>query len=74
MQKSWHNPTNKRYYHAWLHKDLFGDWIVTLSWGGAYHRGGQCRHIYCETYMKGLEYMAAMEKRRLSRGYINNYG
>ncbi len=30
----WVNDEKARYYQAWLTEDLFGDWIVTIVWGG----------------------------------------
>jgi hypothetical protein len=30
----WVHPDQRRYYQAVLSTDLFGDWTLTLAWGG----------------------------------------
>ena len=63
----WHKDT--RYYHAQLHQDLWGQWVLTCAWGRRNSKLGQVRHTPCETYQQGLDLLQATIKRRQQRGY-----
>ncbi len=32
--QNWHWKSDSRYYKVLLHKDLFGNWVLSKEWGG----------------------------------------
>lgn len=63
----WHK--NTRYYDAQLHQDLWGNWVLTCTWGRRNSKLSQVRHTPCETYQQGFGLLQATIKRREQRGY-----
>ncbi|MEZ5584441.1 MAG: WGR domain-containing protein [Candidatus Competibacteraceae bacterium] len=60
---------NTRYYEAYLHQDLWGDWVLTRVWGRRGSKLGQIRDIPCASYEEGLAKLGEVEKRRKQHGY-----
>ncbi len=58
-----------RYYEVRVQQDLWGEWLLTQSWGRRGTALGQQRHIPCETYPATLAQFARIQRRRLQRGY-----
>ncbi len=66
-RQCWEKGT--RYYVAYLHPDLWGEWMLTVGWGRRGTRLGQVRDRPCASYTEGLAMLAAVGKRRRQRGY-----
>lgn len=66
---SWIQPDKSFYYQAHLIKDLFGDWILVATWGGADSRRGRVRKTGVPSYEAGIERIKAIDKRRRLHGY-----
>ena len=65
----WINDEKARYYQVHLVQDLFGDWTLIAVWGAlGSHRGG-LRSTGVASYADGVVQLAAIGKRRRSRGY-----
>jgi hypothetical protein len=47
----WYKASNHRYYRVELHQDLFGQWMLTCTWGSALKLGRQT-----ETPLDSLEH------------------
>jgi hypothetical protein len=65
----WVHPEKRRYYQAVLSTDLFGDWTLTLSWGGLGSARGNWRMTGVASEEEGLRQVAALDARRRGRGY-----
>jgi len=63
----WEKST--RYYEAYLHQDLWGDWVLTRVWGRRGSKLGQIRNFPCASYEEGLAQLSEVEKRRKQHGY-----
>jgi len=68
IRARWERHT--RYYEAHLHPDLWGQWVLTRVWGRRGERLGRVVHTPCPSYAAGLERLAAVEHRRIQRGYV----
>ncbi len=64
----WYKPENHRYYRAELHQDLFGNWLLTRTWGSAYKLG---RQLYqpLESPEQGHQLLARISKQRQAKHY-----
>lgn len=70
MQELFQKWDNKnRYYTVYLHKDLFGAWMLERSWGGKQNRIGGGKTIICSSYNDGLEKIKKLYKIK----QIHNY-
>jgi predicted DNA-binding WGR domain protein len=65
--RRWEKGT--RYYEARLHRDLWGDWLLSVRWGRRGTRLSQSRDRPCASYDDGLARLGAVAKRRAQRGY-----
>lgn len=67
----WYKPTDKgiRYYTAQLHQDLWGDWVVTRTWGRKGTRLGRSMNVLCESYEAGMKELESVQLRRKQHGY-----
>lgn len=61
--------SNRRYYTAEIIQDLFGIWILRLSWGGLHSRKGNYREKEMPNYDEALLALEEVDKRRKQRGY-----
>jgi predicted DNA-binding WGR domain protein len=59
-----------RYYEARLHPNLWGQWVVTRSWGRRGQRLGRVVDVPCASYEEGRQHLAAVQARRQQRGYV----
>lgn len=59
-----------RYYEVRLHSDLWGQWVLTRSWGRRGERLGRVWHIPCQSYQEGQQQLAAVQARRQQHGYV----
>lgn len=59
-----------RYYEAYLHQDLWQDWVLTQAWGRRGTALGQFRNRPCMSYEEGLFKLEQVDKRRRQRGYV----
>ncbi len=75
IRLSWYKPTDKgiRYYTAQLHQDLWGNWIVTRTWGRKGTHLGRSMNVLCESYEDGLEQLETVKSRRKQHGYDPDY-
>ena len=69
--KSTHNGI--RYYTARLHQDLWGDWILTRTWGRKGTRLGRSIDILCESYEDGVKQLEIIKSRRKQHGYTRSF-
>ncbi len=69
VKKRWFNPENGRYYIARIAEDLFGDWSLTLIWGGAKRKGGVIRHIPFSSIFEAMVEIMRIDIKRKRRGY-----
>ena len=67
----WYKSTDKgiRYYSARLHQDLWGDWILTRTWGRKGTRLGRSMNVLCESYEDGMKQLKIVELHRKQHGY-----
>ena len=49
----WINLSKQRRYVAYLHYDLFNDWIITKSWCGINSNRGSQKTEICANYLDG---------------------
>jgi hypothetical protein len=67
MMKRWETET--RYYLAWLHQDLFGEWVVYRMWGGKRNGRGSSRLDRVASEEEGRRLLEAIAKTRRAHGY-----
>jgi predicted DNA-binding WGR domain protein len=67
IRQRWERHT--RYYEAYLHQDLWGNWVLTRIWGGRGQATGQVRHQPCPSYAAGIAALERVGHRRRQRGY-----
>ena len=68
VQSKWQR--NTRFYTLTLCQNLYGEWIITKTWGSAVTRVfGKSKNLDCPNYQSGLEAYYKLEKRREKRGY-----
>ena len=65
----WENPLSRRYYIAYLHQDLFQNWLITKAWGSMIHHQGRVTHVWCKDYSHGLEIINKLKKQRKQHRY-----
>lgn len=59
-----------RAYRLDLHQDLWGNWIVTRTWGSNRRRGyGLSKDTVCADFKTALELFQKQEARRSRRSY-----
>ncbi len=58
-----------RYYEARVHKDLWGDWVVTRVWGQRGSKRGRIMNTPCTSYSDALKTLEQIQKRRKSHQY-----
>lgn len=61
--------TDRRYYEAHLHQDLWGTWVLTRTWGGRRSAQGKTVHQPCADQAEGQAQLAALYKTRRRHGY-----
>ena len=59
-----------RYYEVDLHRDLWGEWLLTQSWGRRGTRLGRVRVGPCGSHAEGLAQIAVIGKRRRQPCYV----
>jgi predicted DNA-binding WGR domain protein len=64
----WYKAENRRYYRAELHQDLFGNWLLTRTWGSAYKLGRQTVQ-YLDTIEQGHDLLREITKKRHAKHY-----
>lgn len=67
LRVRWESST--RYYEVHLHQDLWGQWILTRTWGGKGSHRGQIRHQPCPSRQEGERQLEAIGRRREVHGY-----
>ena len=68
LQSKWQRDT--RFYTLTLWQNIYGDWIITKTWGSAVTRGfGQSKDLDCPDYQSGLATYYKLQQRRQKRGY-----
>lgn len=72
----WEKPTalGVRYYEVELRRDLWGEWLLTQTWGRLGTRLGRVRVAACGSHAEGLARIAAIGKRRRQRCYVGVAG
>ncbi len=63
----WESRT--RYYEVHLHQDLWGQWILTRTWGGKGSQRGRIRHQPCSSRQEGERQLESIGRRRERHGY-----
>ena len=61
--------SDKRYYIAWVHQDIFGAWILSSYWGGLGTRLGGEKHRPINTAIEAEKRLASISKLREKHGY-----
>jgi predicted DNA-binding WGR domain protein len=69
IRRRWERDQDARYYEALVHQDLWGDWVVTRSWGRRGSRLGRVVHSSCTSYVAAMDELATISKRRASHRY-----
>jgi hypothetical protein len=65
----WENLEKQRYYIAYINQDLWGNWLVSCSWGGKNRAGGRVNHLMGSSYRDAIDCLALIHKKRLKHGY-----
>ncbi|MBL8252370.1 MAG: WGR domain-containing protein [Candidatus Competibacter sp.] len=60
---------SSRYYEVRLGQDLWGQWIITRTWGRIGTALGRQSDLLCLSYQNGLQQVEAAKQRRRQRGY-----
>ncbi len=63
----WESET--RWYVVALQQNLFGQWVITKSWGGKARRGGQTKDEDFADYEAALQRIEVIAQRRKAHGY-----
>lgn len=69
MLLHWRNKQNARYYTISLQRDLFGDWSLTLVWGGARNKAVRVVHRAVASELDGLNAIGHITRQREAHGY-----
>jgi predicted DNA-binding WGR domain protein len=71
LRQRWEKATERgvRYYEIQVQPDLWGQWMVTRTWGRQGTTLGQTRHLPCPSYPTALSQWEKFNQRRLQRGY-----
>jgi hypothetical protein len=69
--RTWHTAT--RYFQARLYRDLIGDVVVELSWGGRTNRLGGHKTLAVGTWDDGEVSLRQIAQRRCRRGYVESF-
>ncbi len=64
----WYKAENRRYYRAELYQDLFGNWLLTRTWGSAYKLGRQASETLA-TWEDGMVVLQHISKQRTAKHY-----
>ena len=67
--RQWINPNNGRFYAARICKDLFGEWTLTLTWGGKKRRGSAMKHFPFDSFYDAVSKVFEIDKVRTRHGY-----
>lgn len=68
LQSKWRRDT--RFYTLTMKQNLFGEWVVTSTWGSAINRGfGKSRDLNCQDYQAALTTYYKLQEQREKRGY-----
>ncbi len=70
QRRRWENPKKGRYYEAWTHKNLFGEWEVLCAWGGIGTKQGGSKAIPTDSIEAAGDIMATIHAKRLKRHYL----
>lgn len=65
----WTREEDGRFYAAFICQDLLLDWVVVTAWGGKGRPKSQQMIITCKDLEDAIEVLAAVIKRRRTRGY-----
>ncbi|WP_206814864.1 hypothetical protein [Chroococcus sp. FPU101] len=61
---------NTRFYTLTLCQNIYGEWMITKTWGSAMTRGfGKSKDENCQDYQSGLQTYHKLQQRREKRGY-----
>ena len=63
---------NHKYYQAHITKDMFGDWLIICTWGSQKTRHGNKKNHCMTSIEEVMQFIEALNKRRLQRGYLND--
>ena len=66
----WENLEKKRYYQIYISRDLFGDWVITKSWGSLITAAGRITRVACFSTQEVLNLIEKIKRTRLKRGYL----
>ncbi|MDZ8262964.1 WGR domain-containing protein [Nostoc sp. ChiQUE01b] len=68
QQSKWRRDT--RFYTLTLCQNLFGQWVITKTWGSVVKRGfGRSQDLNCSDYQTALTNYHKLQQRREKRGY-----
>jgi hypothetical protein len=62
--------TPTKYYKIIIHKDLFGDIILTRSWGSKFNRRSNFKHEIIENQVTLAKQYNKIIKKRLAHNYL----
>lgn len=66
----WEHPSKHRYYQLLLSQDLFGDWIITKSWGKVNRAAGQIAYSICRDRTEAKLIINRLTRLREKSGYV----
>jgi len=61
---------DQQYFNVHLSQDLFGDWILTRSWGDCDTNHSHCRHDLMPSIVDAQKRIADIRRRQLGKGFI----
>ena len=70
---SWRHDRKRRFYSAWLERDLLGDWVLIRTWGSLDTRLGRGAQEVVPDYAAGVEALRRLDRRRRRRGYRRDH-
>jgi len=64
---------DKQYFIVHLSQDLFGDWILTRSWGDCDTSRSHCRHELMPSIVAAHKRVAQIRRSRQVKGFIEQH-
>ena len=62
--------TDTKYYKIFIHRDLFGNTILTKSWGSKFSRRSNFKHHIITDNSELEKQFHSIIKKRISRNYV----
>lgn len=69
----YHWRKEKQYFIVHLSQDLFGDWILTRSWGDCDSGHSQCRHDVMPSIVDAQKRINQIRHRQHVKGFVEQH-